>query len=184
MKWGISLLLDLESLRWIPFRRLAADDFFVMNCLVLIIVVLLQTQGADLAGAFGGAGSQTALTTRAATIFRKRRRGAQSCSCLRDGMLCAWSVSERAGRDYNTTKPRPSRDCAGNDSAQTTTPAPGTSAPATQPQHSSLRSSRRRSDATSESSSRHFDSVAAARIAAKLACHLCAAVAELADAPA
>jgi preprotein translocase subunit SecG len=42
-------------------------------CLVLILVVLLQTgKGADLAGAFGGGGSQTALGSRgAATVLSK-----------------------------------------------------------------------------------------------------------------
>src|SRR4030095_13272818 len=42
-------------------------------CLFLILVVLLQTgKGADLAGAFGGGGSQTALGSRgAATVLSK-----------------------------------------------------------------------------------------------------------------
>jgi len=42
-------------------------------CLILILVVLLQTgKGADLAGAFGGGGSQTALGSRgAATVLSK-----------------------------------------------------------------------------------------------------------------
>src|SRR5512145_2514938 len=39
-------------------------------CLILILVVLLQTgKGADLAGAFGGGGSQTALGSRGAATF-------------------------------------------------------------------------------------------------------------------
>ena len=42
-------------------------------CLILILVVLLQTgKGAELAGAFGGGGSQTALGSRgAATVLSK-----------------------------------------------------------------------------------------------------------------
>src|SRR5215510_13955465 len=45
--------------------------FFVLNCLVLVVVVLLQSgKAADLAGAFGGAGSQTAFGPRgAATVL-------------------------------------------------------------------------------------------------------------------
>ena len=45
----------------------------VFACLFLIVVVLLQTgKGADLAGAFGGGGSQTALGSRgAATVLSK-----------------------------------------------------------------------------------------------------------------
>ena len=45
----------------------------VLVCVFLILVVLLQTgKGADLAGAFGGGGSQTALGSRgAATVLSK-----------------------------------------------------------------------------------------------------------------
>jgi preprotein translocase subunit SecG len=45
----------------------------ILVCLILILVVLLQTgKGADLAGAFGGGGSQTALGSRgAATVLSK-----------------------------------------------------------------------------------------------------------------
>ncbi len=42
----------------------------IIVCLVLILVVLLQTgKRADLAGAFGGGGSQTAFGTRGAATF-------------------------------------------------------------------------------------------------------------------
>src|SRR3981189_2207788 len=76
MKWIVSLLVGfgiivagwkLSDSRWF-FWILPA--FFVMNCLVLIIVVLLQSgEAADLAGAFGGAGSQTAFGPRGAATF-------------------------------------------------------------------------------------------------------------------
>src|SRR5229473_1205476 len=79
MKWGISLLVGfgiivlgwrLGDNRWLSWLLPA---FFVMNCLVLIIVVLLQSgKAADLAGAFGGAGSQTAFGPRgSATLLSK-----------------------------------------------------------------------------------------------------------------
>jgi len=60
MKWAISLLVGvaiiLVGFRWAGWLL---TSFFVMNCFVLIIVVLLQSgKAADLAGAFGGAGSQ------------------------------------------------------------------------------------------------------------------------------
>src|SRR6187399_2946470 len=72
MKWGIALLLGfgliVVGFRWAGWLLTA---FFVLNCLVLIIVVLLQSgKAADLAGAFGGAGSQTAFGPRgAATVL-------------------------------------------------------------------------------------------------------------------
>lgn len=45
----------------------------ILVCFILILVVLLQSgKGADLAGAFGGGGSQTALGSRgAATVLSK-----------------------------------------------------------------------------------------------------------------
>src|SRR5260370_34443650 len=74
MKWLISLLIGLGivALGWFKFP-FVLNTFFVLICFVLIIVVLLQSgSAADLAGAFGGAGSQTAFTPRgAATILSK-----------------------------------------------------------------------------------------------------------------
>jgi len=77
MKWSIAILIGfgiivlgwrLGDNRWFSW---VLPTFFVMNCLVLIIVVLLQSgKAADLAGAFGGAGSQTAFGPRcAATVL-------------------------------------------------------------------------------------------------------------------
>src|SRR3984957_1813886 len=68
MKWTIALLIGLGIVT-IGFRYAGwlLTGFFVINCLVLIIVVLLQSgKAADLAGAFGGAGSQTAFGPRGA----------------------------------------------------------------------------------------------------------------------
>src|SRR5712692_2816925 len=74
MKWLISLLIGLGivALGWFKFP-FVLNTFFVLICFVLIIVVLLQSgSAADLAGAFGGAGSQTAFNPRgAATILSK-----------------------------------------------------------------------------------------------------------------
>ena len=72
MKWSIAILLGFAIIV-LGFRYAGwvLNAFFVLNCLVLIIVVLLQSgKAADLAGAFGGAGSQTAFGPRgAATIL-------------------------------------------------------------------------------------------------------------------
>ena len=74
MKWAISLLVGvaiiLVGFRWAGWLL---TSFFVMNCFVLIIVVLLQSgKAADLAGAFGGAGSQTAFGPRGAATLLSR----------------------------------------------------------------------------------------------------------------
>jgi len=141
MKWGISLLVGLGIIAvGFRFAGWLLTTFFVMNCLVLIIVVLLQSgKAADLAGAFGGAGSQTAFGPRgAATILSQA-----TTWCAIMFMVCAMALFVRVERVsgtggsviYNTTKPASKPATApATTPAQTTTPAPGTSAPATQPQ--------------------------------------------------
>src|SRR5271167_1252220 len=72
-KWGISLLVAfaLIELGW-HFVPLLVT-LHVMVCFVLIIVIMLQSgNAADLAGAFGGAGSQTAFGPRGAATFLSR----------------------------------------------------------------------------------------------------------------
>src|SRR5262249_42640105 len=76
MKWAIALAIGFAIIA-IGFRvswgAYILKPFFILNCLVLIIVVLLQSgKAADLAGAFGGAGSQTAFGPRgAANVLSK-----------------------------------------------------------------------------------------------------------------
>ena len=70
MKWAISLAVGagLLVLGWKVFFVLVT--LHVLVCGLLIIVVLLQSgEAADLAGAFGGAGSQTAFGPRGAATF-------------------------------------------------------------------------------------------------------------------
>jgi preprotein translocase subunit SecG len=69
-KWGIALLvgIGLISLGW-RFTPLLVT-LHVLVCFVLVIVIMLQSgNAADLAGAFGGAGSQTAFGPRGAATF-------------------------------------------------------------------------------------------------------------------
>jgi preprotein translocase subunit SecG len=96
MKWTISLLIGFGIIvigfRFLPWLLTA---FFVMNCLVLIIVVLLQSgKAADLAGAFGGAGSQTAFGPRgAATVLSQA-----TTWCAVMFMVCALALVVRVDR--------------------------------------------------------------------------------------
>ena len=146
MKWGLALLVGLGIIvvgfRWAGWLLTA---FFVLNCLVLIIVVLLQSgKAADLAGAFGGAGSQTAFGPRgAATVLSQA-----TTWCAVMFMVCAMALALRADRAvggagsvlYDRSKPasKPAAP-ATNPAAQPVAPAtsqpaaPGSSAPATQP---------------------------------------------------
>src|ERR1700694_1822098 len=96
VKWGIALLIGVGVVV-LGFRFAAwlLTTFFVINCLVLIIVVLLQSgKAADLAGAFGGAGSQNAFGPRgAANVLSKA-----TTWCAVMFMLCAMALVLRTDR--------------------------------------------------------------------------------------
>ncbi len=71
--WVLALLVGVGIilLGWrYPY---VLSTFHILLCFVLILVVLLQSgQAADLAGAFGGSGSQTAFGPRGAATFLSR----------------------------------------------------------------------------------------------------------------
>ena len=96
MKWAVALLIGVGIIIvgfrwWYP----VLVTFYVMNCLVLMIVVLLQSgKAADLAGAFGGAGSQTAFGPRgAATILSQA-----TTWCAIMFMICAMALVLRTDK--------------------------------------------------------------------------------------
>src|SRR5271170_7042565 len=72
-KWGLSLAVAV-GLIWVGWRYTPVlVTLHVLVCLVLIAVIMLQSgNAADLAGAFGGAGSQTAFGPRGAATFLSR----------------------------------------------------------------------------------------------------------------
>ena len=72
-KWAVSMLVAL-GLIWIGWRVSAVlVSLHILVCFVLVIVIMLQSgNAADLAGAFGGAGSQTAFGPRGAATFLSR----------------------------------------------------------------------------------------------------------------
>jgi preprotein translocase subunit SecG len=132
IKWAISLLIGFGIIAvgfHFSWGGYILTPFFVLNCMVLIIVVLLQSgKAADLAGAFGGAGSQTAFGPRgAATILSQA-----TTWCAIMFMVCALAMVVRVDRSV---------DAGGSGSVfekvKTTpktapvTPAPVTPAPAT-----------------------------------------------------
>ena len=73
VKWAISFLIG-AGLLWFGWRfYVVLVILHVGVCLVLIGVILLQSgEAADLAGAFGGSGSQTAFGPRGAATFLSR----------------------------------------------------------------------------------------------------------------
>jgi preprotein translocase subunit SecG len=137
MKWAVALLIGagiivagwrMADSRWF-FWVLPA--FFIANCLVLIVVVLLQSgKAADLAGAFGGAGSQTAFGPRgAANVLSKA-----TTWCAVMFMLCAMAMvlrTDRAVGQGSSILERVSRPAS--KPAPAKTPAVPATTPATTP---------------------------------------------------
>ncbi len=136
MKWAIALLIGFGIIT-MGFRfswggTWILKPFFVLNCLVLIIVVLLQSgKAADLAGAFGGAGSQTAFGPRgAANVLSKA-----TTWCAIMFMLCAFAMVLRTDKAVeqggsvlqNVSKP------ASKPAVPVTTPRVPATTPATAP---------------------------------------------------
>src|SRR3984957_13714081 len=121
-KWGFSLLVAvaLIALGWRVLPILVT--LHVMVSFVLIIVIMLQSgNAADLAGAFGGAGSQTAFGPRGAASFLSRA----TTWCAIVFMMTSLTLSvQRAPADAIST--------TGSVLEQTQKPAP-TGKPATPP---------------------------------------------------
>lgn len=136
MKWAVALLIGVGIIIvgfrwWYP----VLVTFYVMNCLVLMIVVLLQSgKAADLAGAFGGAGSQTAFGPRgAATILSQA-----TTWCAIMFMICAMALVLRTDKAVESggsvlqqvSRPAPKKAPATVPATTTPTPqAPQTPAP-------------------------------------------------------
>src|SRR5437899_12303681 len=140
MKWAFALLVGFGIIALgFRFAGWLLSSFFVLNCLVLIIVVLLQSgKAADLAGAFGGAGSQTAFGPRgAANVLSKA-----TTWCAVMFMLCAMAMVLRTDKAVGAgssilervSQPAPKPAPATTPPVHGTTPAtlPATT-PSTQP---------------------------------------------------
>src|SRR5437660_2248211 len=95
VKWAISFLVG-AALLWFGWRfYIFLVILHVGVCLVLMGVILLQSgQAADIAGAFGGSGSQTAFGPRgAATVLS---RATTWCAVM--FMVCAMALALRSDR--------------------------------------------------------------------------------------
>jgi preprotein translocase subunit SecG len=150
MKWVVALLIGVGIIAvGFRFAGWLLTGFFILNCLVLIIVVLLQSgKAADLAGAFGGAGSQTAFGPRgAANVLSKA-----TTWCAVMFMLCAMALVLRTDRAVGqgssilervskpAPKPAPATTPAIPAKPQATTPATAPSAPPSNTQPASKQS--------------------------------------------
>jgi preprotein translocase subunit SecG len=137
MKWAIALLIGFAIIVvGFRFAGWLLSTFFILNCFVLVIVVLLQSgKAADLAGAFGGAGSQTAFGPRGAATLLSQA----TTWCAIMFMVCAFALVLRADRaveqggsilqQFSKPAPKP----APATPAKPQSAAPQSSAPGTQP---------------------------------------------------
>ena len=124
IKWGISFLVA-AGLLYVGWKYTPVlVTLHVLVCFVLVLVIMLQSgNAADLAGAFGGAGSQTAFGPRGAATFLSKA----TTWCAIVFMLTSLTLS---------IKRTPTDVTAGSSSIleQTTKTAPATPAkPATPP---------------------------------------------------
>ena len=140
VKWAMALLIGFGIIvLGFRFAGWLLTGFFILNCLVLIIVVLLQSgKAADLAGAFGGAGSQTAFGPRgAANVLSKA-----TTWCAIMFMLCAMALVLRSDKavgqgssilqKVSQPAPKPVASVPATTPATTPGPAPGASQPTSQ----------------------------------------------------
>jgi preprotein translocase subunit SecG len=112
---------------------------YVVICFFLILVVLLQQgKGADIAGAFGGGGSQTAFGARGATTFlHKLTTGAFVGFVLISMLLSILEARPRSsviqtlpGKAAAQKAPAPAAPAPAAPAPATGSAAPATSAPA------------------------------------------------------
>lgn len=145
VKWAISLLVGagLLVLGWKVYFVLVT--LHVLICGLLIVVVLLQSgEAADLAGAFGGAGSQTAFGPRGATTFLSRATTWCAIMFMLTSMALTMhqntisspagsSVLQQFSKEPKKTAPKApaSAPTAPAQSAPASGPAPAAPAPAT-----------------------------------------------------
>lgn len=128
-KWAVAILIGLAVIvvgfRWAGWLLTA---FFIVNCFVLMVVVLLQSgKAADLAGAFGGAGSQTAFGPRgAATVLSQA-----TTWCAVMFMVCALAMVLRTDKAVEENGGSVLQSI--QQPAKSTTPAPVTTPPANAP---------------------------------------------------
>ena len=99
VKWAISFLVG-AGLLWVGWRVYAVLIILhIIVCFTLMIVVLLQSgEAADLAGAFGGAGSQTAFGPRGAATFLSKATTWSAVMFMLTSTALTIHISSGAGR--------------------------------------------------------------------------------------
>jgi len=124
VKWVIAFAIG-GGLLWVGWNiPLFLTAFFVLLSLVLSIIILLQSgSAADLAGAFGGAGSQTAFGPRAAATFLTKATAWCAVMFMLGALLLSIQSSHGAAGGASSVLQHTPK-------SQPTTPAPQAPAPA------------------------------------------------------
>lgn len=143
VKWAISFLVG-AALLWLGWRfYIFLIILHVAVCFVLMGVILLQSgQAADIAGAFGGSGSQTAFGPRGAATFLSRATTWCAVMFMFTSMVLAVHVRTATGgagrsilEQFSRPAPKSAAPAPINPSqippAQPAAPPPAAPAPAT-----------------------------------------------------
>ena len=132
-KWVVAMAVAV-GLVWVGWHVSAVlVTLHVLVCFVLITVIMLQSgNAADLAGAFGGAGSQTAFGPRGAATFLSRA----TTWCAIVFMMTSLTLSfKRAGNaPAGTSSILEQTSKSGTAPAQKSTPPPPIQIPVQPPQ--------------------------------------------------
>src|SRR5260221_14601695 len=126
VKWAISIAIGLclLVLGWRFYFVLVT--LHILVCGLLIIVVLLQSgEAADLAGAFGGAGGQTAFGPRGAATFLSKATTWCAIMFMMTSMAMTMRQNSTGASSGNSVLQQFSK------TAKPATPAPAAPAPAT-----------------------------------------------------
>jgi preprotein translocase subunit SecG len=123
VKWAISFLAGAVLL-WVGWKvYFVLVTLHVMICGLLIVVVLLQSgEAADLAGAFGGAGSQTAFGPRGAATFLSKATTWCAVMFMLTSMALTMHINTTAGTSSGSSV---LQQFSKSKSATPAAPAPG-----------------------------------------------------------
>lgn len=134
VKWAISICVGL-GLVWAGWKvYFLLVTLHVLICGLLIIVIMLQSgEAADLAGAFGGAGSQTAFGPRGAATFLSKATTWCAIMFMLTSMALTMHVDKSVGTSTGSSVLQQFSKPAKQPSAPAATPVPVPSAPASTP---------------------------------------------------
>jgi preprotein translocase subunit SecG len=140
VKWAISLGVGL-ALIWAGWKIYPLlVTLHILICGLLIVVIMLQSgEAADLAGAFGGAGSQTAFGPRGAATFLSKATTWCAIMFMLTSMALTMHVDRTVASPTGSSvlqqfskpaKPAPAKPAAPAPAAPASAPAPAPPAPA------------------------------------------------------